>query len=137
MAFLPCARAMDGSESASDAAPAVVMKRRRDAPCERSSIFMVCSSCWGASSDSGSVGFVTDETPDLLRQRLELGQGSGCVAAWTRQWNVDDGFQSSRMRGHHGDAIAEEHGFVDRVRDEHHGAALGRGPILSPDAQHL
>src|SRR3954447_16735944 len=92
MAFLPWARAMGGSDSARDAAPAVVMKRRRDAPCERSSIFMVCSSCWGASSDSGSVGFVTDETPNLLCQRLEFGRASRCVAAWTRQCNVDDGF---------------------------------------------
>src|SRR5437660_11350814 len=100
MAFLPWARAMDGSDSASDAALAAVMKRRRDAPCERWSMFKVCSSCWGASSDGGSVGFVTDETPDLLRQRLELGQGSRCVAAWTRQWNVDHGFQSSRVRSH-------------------------------------
>jgi hypothetical protein len=45
MALRPCARTIDGTESATDAAPAVVMNLRRDTPRIGSFVVMRSSSC--------------------------------------------------------------------------------------------
>src|SRR5688500_4936120 len=116
------------------------MNRRRDAPLLPPAL--LSSACdmlpprW-LSGDGRAVRFVPNQAPDVLRQRLELWMRSRGIAARAGQGDVDERLQSAGVRGHDGDAIGKEHGFVDRVRDEDDGAALRCGTVLSPDAQQL
>src|SRR6187551_2703118 len=77
-AWRPCARRSGEAPSASDAAPAAAMKRRREAPRPGCAIvgssWVMFSSVVGDSRDRGAVGLVADETPDVLAESLELRQ---------------------------------------------------------------
>src|SRR5690349_17941345 len=74
--FLACARTIAGAANASDAAPAIAMKRRRDRLL-RSFSMVISSSSWvGRSCDGRAIRFVTDEAPDVLAESLELGRGA-------------------------------------------------------------
>src|SRR6478752_7238879 len=84
-----------------------------------------------------AIRFVADQAPDVLAQRLELVVGARRIVARPVEWYVDDGLQAVRIRSHHGDAIREKHGLVDRVPYEYDRASSRRWTILSPDAQQL
>src|SRR5206468_9576550 len=118
LSVLRCAVTIAGAASVSDAAPAAAMKRRRDALFE-SNAMVISSPRVERSSDGRAIRFVTNETPDVLAERLRLRIGAGRIIARSRQRNVDHRLEPSGMRRHDGDAIGEKHRLVDRVRDEH------------------
>ena len=110
---------------ATDAAPAAAMNRRRDAPLWTLSMDMLLLLCCGQ---------VTVARYASSRIRLQM----CCASAWNSgcarvaslrgrgRGTSISAFRRPGMRGHHGDAVGEEHGLVDRVRDEHDGAPLAR-----------
>src|SRR5439155_20281486 len=131
LSVLRCAVTIAGAASASDAAPAPAMKRRRDV-LFGSNTMVISPPRVERSSDGRAIRFVTNETPDVLAERLRLRIGARRVVARTRQRHVDHRLEPSGMRRHDGNAVGEKHRLIDRLHDKHDGAALGGRPVLTP-----
>src|SRR6478672_6156713 len=76
--------------------------------------------------------FAHQRLPDMLAQRGEARLAQCLARARMRQIDLDRFADAARPSLQHENTVAHQHGFFDRMRDEHH-----RGRATLPDAQQL
>src|SRR3569833_3590398 len=129
--FLPCASAGAAAVSAAakSAAPAVKANVLRSIV-----ILPEFKLLWlsGLQFEFGGAGFAHQCRPDPLAQFGEARFAQGVARARMRQIDGDDFVDAGGPTLEHDAAMAEQHRFLDRMRDEDH-----RSRPLFPDAQQL